>query len=123
MSLAILVIVLLLIMFQSPESTGNPTAKEILTDNPDADILQFDANVSNEEWIKVNVYSKNEAIGEVKKQTTNTWWYRNLYASKLPEGTKIYSVNDSEYSKGEAPAFIMVKKGNDEFIYQSLVEG
>ncbi|GGF22546.1 hypothetical protein GCM10010954_21710 [Halobacillus andaensis] len=126
-SVAGLVIMVLAMIFQSHESAGNPTAKEIVSENPDADILKLDGliytNVSDREWIKDNDYTKNKAIGEVKKQTTNTWWYRNLYASKLPKGTKIYSVNDREYSKGDAPAFIMVEKNDEEAIYQSLVEG
>ncbi|MFG6147446.1 hypothetical protein [Halobacillus sp. B23F22_1] len=124
---AVLAIVALAMIFQSHESAGNPTAKEILSENPDADILKLDgliySNASDREWIEEDNYTKNEPIGEVKKQTTNTWWYQNLYASKLPKGTKIYSVNDKEYSKGDAPAFSMVEKDHKEVIYQSLVEG
>ncbi|MFD2043825.1 hypothetical protein ACFSTA_07005 [Ornithinibacillus salinisoli] len=106
---------------------GNPTAKEILNGNPNADILKLDgliySNASDLEWIKSKEYTKGDKIGEIKKQTTNTLWYRNFYASKLPKGTIIYDTNDREYTKGDAPMLIIIEHNNEILIYRSLVEG
>lgn len=106
---------------------GNPTAKDILEGNSDADILKLDgiiySNASDSEWIQDNEYTRGEEIGEVKKETTNTWWYRNLYASQLPKGTKVYTTNGKEYKKGDSPILVIVRINNELLVYQSLVEG
>src|SRR5690625_5743968 len=78
---------------------GNPTAKEILNDDSDADIIKVDDVI----YLKADNkpdgdYSKGEEIGEIKKKTANKWWFRNLYASKLDKGTKVYSI-DEEYQE------------------------
>ncbi|WP_181350303.1 hypothetical protein [Thalassobacillus sp. CUG 92003] len=130
-SLALFIIVLaaftLAGKFPLRSGPGNPTAHEILNNNPNADILKLDgvvySNVSDRDWVERHDYNKNELIGEVKKQTNNTWWFRNYYASKLPKGTKIYSTNEGTYTKGDAPAFIIIEYDNALLIYQSLVEG
>ncbi|MRG86061.1 hypothetical protein [Salinibacillus xinjiangensis] len=109
-------------------SVGNPTAKDILKNNPEADILKLDgfvySNVTNREWIQDTKYAKGDKIGEIKKQTSNTtWWYGNLYASKLPKGTKIFTTMGKTYTKGEAPVTVLVEYNNVLFVYQAMVEG
>ncbi len=113
--------------FPPQVGTDNPSAKDILDGNADADILQLDglvySNVSNRDWISEREYTKGEKIGEIKKQTTNTWWFWNLYASKLPAGTAVYTANGEEYGKGDAPLNVMVKRNGEWEVYQSLREG
>jgi hypothetical protein len=108
-------------------SVGNPTAKEILKGNPDADILKLDRliyyNVSDSESFNEDMYMKGEKIGEIKKKTTNTWLYLNLYASKLPKGTKVFATNEDDYNKGDAPMFVLVEFRNELLVYQSAREG
>jgi len=38
--------------------------------------------------------SKDHYLAEIKKQTTSTWWFSDLSATKLPKGTKVYSVDE-----------------------------
>ncbi|MFB4169428.1 hypothetical protein [Virgibacillus sp. JSM 102003] len=105
---------------------GNPTAKDILKGNPDADILKLDgliySNVSDREWLDDNRYTKGEKIGEIKKQTTATWWFRNFFATKLPKGTKIFMSNGKEYGE-YPPSLVIVEINNEELVYQAMVEG
>ncbi|MBB6451654.1 hypothetical protein HNQ94_000075 [Salirhabdus euzebyi] len=108
-------------------SVGNPTAKEILKGNPDADILKLDGliyyNVSDAEWFNEEVYKKGEKIGKVQKKTTNTWWYLNLYSSKLPKGTAVFASNGTDYNKGDAPTFVLVEFRNELLVYHAAREG
>jgi len=102
---------------------GNPTAKEILNDDSDADIIKVDDVI----YLKADNkpdgdYSKGEEIGEIKKKTANKWWFRNLYASKLDKGTKVYSI-DEEYQDGDAPFVILVEVDGELTFYQALLEG
>jgi hypothetical protein len=113
--------------FPSGYHSDNPTAKEILKSNPGADILRLDglvySNASDREWIDVKKYTKGEKIGEVQKMTTSTWLYQNFYASVLPVGTKIYSLDDEGYQKGDAPGRVLVEYNNELLVYQALIEG
>ncbi|WP_246942341.1 hypothetical protein [Bacillus pinisoli] len=106
---------------------GNLTVKEIVKNNPNADILLLDgivfSNVTNADWVKENEYEKSQKIGIIKKQTTNTWWFRNFYAFKLPKGTKLFSVNGQTYEEGDAPYIILVELHDELLVYQALVEG
>jgi hypothetical protein len=113
--------------FPSGYHADNPTAKEVLSNNPNADIFQLDnlvySNASDREWIEAKEYTKGEMIGEVKKRTTKTWLYQNFYASILPVGTKIYSLDDEGYQKGDAPGRVLVEYNNELLVYQALIEG
>ncbi|GAQ19861.1 AP-4 complex subunit beta-1-like [Oceanobacillus picturae] len=113
--------------FPSGYHADNPTAKEVLSNNPNADIFQLDnvvySNASDREWINAKVYTKGEFIGEVKKRTTKTWWYQNFYASQLPAGTKIYSRDEEGYQEGDAPGMVLVEYNNELLVYQALIEG
>ncbi|MBR7553469.1 hypothetical protein ACFFJI_12165 [Allobacillus sp. GCM10007491] len=105
---------------------GNPTAREILDDNPDADIIKLDnliyvKNKQEDISSKYNI-EHGEFIGEIKKRSTNKWWFRNLYASKLPKGTKLYTTDD-QYEKGDAPFIILVEYNDEVLVYDALVEG
>ncbi|MRH43894.1 hypothetical protein GH741_14720 [Aquibacillus halophilus] len=108
-------------------SFDNPTAGDILDGNPDADILKLDGliylNSTSSEWLETNTYTRGEKIGQIKKRTTNTWFYRNLFATKLPKGTNVYTSNGDQYSSGDAPFIVIVDLNNQELIYHSLIEG
>ncbi|MEH7443547.1 hypothetical protein V7201_14650 [Bacillus sp. JJ1122] len=97
---------------------GNPSAQDILTDNPDADIFVMDgyvfSNAENVEWVKQQEYELGEQVGEIIKQTSDSWRFKESTASKLPVGTKIYET--------DAPFYIAIVDG-EENAYIKLVEG
>ncbi|MGP4108543.1 hypothetical protein [Virgibacillus sp. L01] len=71
---------------------GNPTARDILKGNPDADILKLDgliySNVSNREWLDDNRYTKGEKIGEIKSRQQphgGTGTFLQLNFQKVPK--------------------------------------
>lgn len=106
-------------------SVGNPTAKEILDGNNSADIIKLDGLIYQRDTnssSKSQNYSKGEKVGEIKKRTTNTWWYRNLYATKLSKGTEVFST-DEEYKSGDAPFVILIEMDGELIVYHSLREG
>ncbi|WP_139184386.1 hypothetical protein [Sediminibacillus albus] len=121
-----MLILVLLITGCNSASTGNPTAKEILDGNSNADIIKLDDLIysrnTNPDRKPKDGYSKGEKIGEIKKKTTNTLWFRNLYASKLPKGTEVFSTNE-EYKSGDAPFVILVEMDGELIDYHALVEG
>lgn len=51
---------------------GNPTARDILKGNPDADILKLDgliySNVSDREWLDDHRYTKGEKLAKSKSR-------------------------------------------------------
>lgn len=97
---------------------GNPSAKDILADNPDADIFVMDgylfSNAEHVEWVKQQEYELGEQVGEITKQTSDLWRFKEGTASKLPVGTKIHET--------DAPFYIAVVDG-EEIAYIKLVEG
>jgi hypothetical protein len=121
-----LLIVISLIMLsgcsKNPIESGaindNPTAKEMLSQDENADIFVMDgyvfSNAAHMEWIKDHEYELGEQLGELTKQTTDSWRFKEGTASKLPVGTKIYETN--------APFYIAIVNG-EEIPYIKLVEG
>jgi hypothetical protein len=103
---------------------GKVTARDVLKQSDDADIIQYEGfvynNVTNLEWFqdgKEVTFSKEHLLGEVKKQTTNSWLFNDFSATKLPKGTKIYS--NTEGVKG----FLFVEFEGVELYYMQLLEG
>lgn len=105
-------------------SEENPTAKEILTENSDADIIQLDGFIysRNIDESRESDYVKGDKLGEIEEQTTNTWWFQDFYASKLPKGTEIFST-ENEYIKEDEPIVILVEIDGELIEYHVLVEG
>ena len=108
--------------------TKYPTVREVLNDNSNADIMKVDNRIyfRNDDWQIITPkdpsdYNKGEEIGEIKKKTTNEWWFRNLYATKLEEGTKVYS-GEIEYRKGDRPFHILIEENEDIVFYEILIE-
>lgn len=106
---------------------GNPTVRDILGDNQDADILKLDGlvygNVTDVDWVQDREYKKGGKIGEVRNKTQNSWWFRDRYATKLPEGTALYMTGDEEYQKEKPPTYVLVEYKNKERIYIAYIEG
>jgi hypothetical protein len=122
LNLFLMLVFILLITGCSSGATGNPTAKEILDDNSDADIIKLDGLIYSRSSNTENDYSKGAKIGEIKKKTTNTLWFGNLYASKLSKGTEVFSIKE-EYKSGDAPFVILVEKDGELLDYHALIEG
>lgn len=76
--------------------TENPDAKEVLTDNPDADIFQFDGVIylTGIDWVEETTLTKDEQVGEIKKQNDKNRDFENKMANKLPVGAKIFSTKE-----------------------------
>ena len=104
---------------------GKVTARDVLKQSKDADIIQYDgfifSNATNLEWFEENKektpFSKDHFLGEIKKQTTSGWLFSNLSATKLPKGSKVYSVDE----KGRGMLFVEYE--GEELYYMVLLEG
>lgn len=105
-------------------SVDNPTAKEILSENSDADIIQLDGLIysRNMDEDSESGYVIGDKIGEIREQTTKTWWFRDLYASKLPKGTEVFST-EKEYIEEDVPIVILIEIDGELIEYHVLVEG
>jgi len=83
------------------QSVGNPTASDIIEENEDADIFQWNdglvyLNASNIEKVQELELTKGEELGEITRQTSNKWLFKDGAATQLPVGTKIYKANDDD---------------------------
>lgn len=119
-SLIIAIIIIVVIIVSDHENVGNPTVREILKGNPEADLIKLDDLV----YLPFNSkdsedYSKGNLIGETNK----SWWYGNLYETQLPKSTKVYTTDDNEYKTGDAPFAIVIELNHELIVYQSLREG
>ncbi|MFD1017805.1 hypothetical protein [Thalassobacillus hwangdonensis] len=110
-----------------PGTIGNPTASEILNGNQDADIIKFEgliySNVTDHDWLPISDLKKGDMVGEIKKKTSSSWFFRNLYATKLAKGTELYLDEGDSYKKGNAPHYLIIVQEDKKQIYQSLREG
>jgi hypothetical protein len=101
------------------------TAKEVLKHNLEADIFQYDgfiySNISKVEWFKEEkrTYIKQILLGKIQKQSTSSFGFNNLTATKLPVGAKIYSTSKKDKASG---ILIVEYKGKDLY-YMKLLEG
>lgn len=97
-----------------------PSAKEILTENKDADIFLLNKTVyqTNIEWVNKLNLTKNEEIGEIESIYTfdSNDSFKNKMATKLPIGSKIFSTN-------ERKDMLIVENNGVEKKYYALTEG
>src|SRR5699024_4904722 len=100
-----------------------PTAREAVNNDCDADIIRVNNRIyiRNEDWHIIipkdpKNYDKGEEIGKIQKKTSNEWWFKNLYATKLEKGTTVYS-GEIEYRKGDAPFHILIEEEGDIVFY------
>ena len=99
----------------------NPTAVDILENDHEADIFQYNRlvyiNASKIEWVQENTYERGPEISEIRKQSVEGEKFTDGTASILPIGTKIFQV------VGNGQLLLMVEKDGEEIIYLALIEG
>ncbi|WOV83274.1 hypothetical protein PGH26_10085 [Sporosarcina jeotgali] len=103
-------------------SIGNPTANEIIKENEDADIFQWNdglvyINASKIERTQELELIKGELLGEITRQTSNRWLFKDGAAVQLPVGTKIYKTNDDDTYN------LIIEWEEEEIVYEVLLEG
>ena len=100
---------------------GNLTAKTILKENAQADILQIDELIyikaADQESLKKDAFIKEDKIGEIKKTTTSTLFFKDFCATKLPVESEISATNDHDTYT------IIVEIEGKQLLYTALVEG
>lgn len=119
--LAISLIILVLLSGCS-KSIGNPTASDILRNDTDADIFQWNdglvySNASNLEGIQDKDIKRGEEIGEITRKTKNRWFFIDGAATNLPVGTKIYKTNDDDIY------MLIIELEGEEIVYHVHLEG
>lgn len=98
--------VVFLLVGCSSSADGIVTARDVLKQDPHADILKYKgrvhSNVTILDWFDSHKdqFEKHELLGEIKKQSTNRFWFSNMTATKLPIGTKVYKTSESETDFG-----------------------
>ena len=117
-------IVLILLIFLSgcSQSLGNPTARDIIKENGDADIFQWNdglvySNASNTVSVQELGLTKGEELGEITRQTSNKWLFSDGAATQLPVGTKVYKANDDD------TYMLIIDLDDEEIVYRALIEG
>ncbi|WP_088831612.1 hypothetical protein [Paenibacillus tyrfis] len=103
------------------ESTHNPIAREIIAQNPNADIFQYKGviynNASNIEWVQQEKLTVGEKVGMITKQYKDGLNFEDEMATKLPVEVEIF-----EPIKKSGPVLI-VKLNGKEIRYLGLIEG
>lgn len=124
---SMLVFVLLIVVgcstvTETSHVTENPDAEEILSLDPEASILQFDGIVyqTGIDWVEDLSFTKDEQVGEIKKQNDTDTNFEDEMANKLPVGAKIYSVK--EEGKVAGPILLVEAEGK-QFKFLGFVEG
>lgn len=115
-------LIILVLLSACSNSIGNPTASDILKNDADADILQWNdglvyTNASDFEVLQDKDIKKGEKIGEITRKTRNRWFFKDGAATKLPFGTKIYKTNDDDIY------LLIIELENEEIVYHVLLEG
>ncbi|MDX1805723.1 MAG: hypothetical protein R3267_01700 [Paenisporosarcina sp.] len=104
---------------------GKVTAKDVLKQNPEADIFQYNGfiynNMTEVEWFEQekDKYIKHSLLDEIEKQSSSSYGFKDLTTTKLPVGTKIYSTSDNENDLG----ILIVEYEGKDLYYMQLLEG
>lgn len=103
---------------QEVVTIGNPTAGEVLSLNPEANIFMYSDTIymADVEWVNELELTKDRAVTEIVKQTNDVHEFENGTANHLKAGTKIYRV------KERGDILIAETEEGDVRFYQ-LVEG
>ncbi|MBD3921729.1 hypothetical protein H8B09_23400 [Paenibacillus sp. PR3] len=103
------------------ESTHNPTAQEMIAQDPNADIFQYKGviynNASNIGWVQQEELTAGEKVGMITQQYKDGPKFEDEMATKLPVGVEIF-----EPIKKSGPVLI-VKLNGKEVRYLGLIEG
>ncbi|WP_238600642.1 hypothetical protein, partial [Metasolibacillus meyeri] len=98
----------------SAGSPTNPTARSILKEDVQADILQYEGLIySNAAHLDI-AFTKGEKLGEIKKTTTISIGFKDFYATQLTAGTEIFSTNTQ---------LIIAEVNGKQIPYLALIEG
>lgn len=106
---------------------GKITAREVLKQNSDADMLMYKggiySNMTEVEWfeLKKDQYIKYNLIGEIEKQSTNSIGFNDMTATKLPVGTKVHSSREVDNDK--ELGILIVEFEGEYLYYMQLLEG
>ena len=98
----------------STGSPTNPTAKSVLKDDAQADILQYEGLIYQQVSDLDITFTKGEILGEIKKTTTRWLGFKNLYATQLAVGTELFSTNTQ---------YMIAEVDGKQIPYIALIEG
>ncbi|UKS57384.1 hypothetical protein [Exiguobacterium acetylicum] len=79
-------------------SSEKPTASEVLDEDSNADIFQFNDTIykSDVEWAEKTEVTQNKKVGVIKRMNSDKDDFDNGTATKLSKGTVIYSTKERE---------------------------
>ncbi|UOQ86889.1 hypothetical protein [Gracilibacillus salinarum] len=101
-------------------SSGNPTAADILIDNPEADIFLLNgivySNAGDLDWVMEKDWTAGEEVAEITRQTAESNEFTSGTATILPVGTSIYQTE-------EPSGLYIAIVNNEEIPYIGLREG
>lgn len=99
-------------------TTSNPDAEEILSIDPDADILQFDGIIyqTDIDWVEELELTQGEEVGEITSRTQSADDFEDGTANQLSEGTKLYKANERD-------DVLLAETDGELKYYYALVEG
>lgn len=100
---------------------SKPTAEEILAEDHEADIFQYNnviyINATNIDWVQEKTYDKGAKLSEITRKQDDSTQFIDGTANKLPIGTNVFQ------TKGNGLLLLMIEKEDKEVIYLGLVEG
>ncbi|MCR8657437.1 hypothetical protein [Paenibacillus endoradicis] len=106
---------------RTPTSIGNPSATDILAENPNADIFQYKdviyKNASNNEWVQQAELTIGDRVLTIEKQYNNDLTFEQGMATMLPIGTEIH------VPITKSGAILIAKVDGKEIRYVGLIEG
>lgn len=96
----------------------NPTAKDILDADANADIFQWDGVIYQTEidWVDELALQEDEQVGVIEFKTSKVTEFKNGVSNQLPLGAKIYSVKEHH-------DILIIKYDNQIKRYLALLEG
>ncbi|EUJ25252.1 hypothetical protein [Listeria cornellensis] len=100
------------------EVSANPTAEELLKENRDLDIFQWDGVIyqADIDWVDALEPTKKEQIGEIRRTFSEVKGFGNGDATRLSAGAEIFNVN----GRGDV---LIVDVGGETKNYLALIEG
>ena len=103
---------------ETVSTSANPTAEEILTADPTANVFQWKEIIyeTDIDWVEELELQEDKIIGEIEVKVSKANEFKNGAANQLPIGAKIYSV------KGHHD-ILVVKYAEQTKRYLALVEG